>query len=138
MRGLIGPLVACLAVALVVGRYLDVVEVRGRSMLPALRPGDRLIAVRLHRLPRPGDIVLAPDPRAKGRELVKRVLSADASGVMLRGDNAAGSTDARVFGAIAPELVAWRIVLRYWPMRRIGPVSGRSPVALPTEAGEPV
>ena len=120
VRGLIGPLVACLAVVLIARRRLDVVEVRGRSMLPTLRPGDRLLALRLRRRPRPGEIVLAPDPRDPERELVKRVLTVDASGVTLRGDNPGVSTDARVFGAIAPDLVGWRLVARYWPVRRIG------------------
>ncbi|MBW3612386.1 MAG: nickel-type superoxide dismutase maturation protease [Chloroflexi bacterium] len=138
VRGLIGPLVACLGVAVFVRRQLDVVEVRGQSMLPTLHPGDRLVAVRLHRPPRPGEIVIAPDPRQRGRELVKRVLSADASGISLRGDNPAGSTDARAFGAIHPELVAWRVVMRYWPPRRIGPLRRRSPVTLLAEGGEPV
>lgn len=128
-RGLIGPLVACLAIALIAGRRMDVVQVRGRSMLPTLRPGDRLVALRLRRPPRPGEIVLAPDPRDPARELVKRVLSVDASGVTLRGDNPAVSSDASVFGAIAPDLVGWRLVARYWPVRRIGVVRRSSGAA---------
>lgn len=136
VRGLIGPLVACLAVALIARRRLDVIEVRGRSMLPTLRPGDRLLALRLRRQPRPGEIVLAPDPRDPKRELVKRVLSVDASGVTLRGDNPAVSTDARVFGAIAPDLVGWRLVARYWPLRRIGLVRRRRAVETVDEGAD--
>jgi signal peptidase I len=115
--------VACLAAAIVIAwRRLDVVEVRGRSMEPTLMPGDRLLAVRLGRPPAVGDIVLAPDPRDANRELVKRIESVDASGVRLRGDNPAFSSDARVFGAIEPAAVRWRIVARYWPMVRAGRV----------------
>lgn len=136
VRGLIGPLVACLAVALIARRRLDVVEVRGRSMLPTLRPGDRLLALRLRREPRPGEIVLAPDPRDPKRELVKRVLSVDASGVTLRGDNPAVSTDARVFGAIAPNLVGWRLVARYWPLGRIGLVRRQPAVEIVEERAD--
>ncbi len=41
-------------------RWLDVVEVRGRSMAPTLLPGDRLLVVRAW--PRVGDVVLAVRP----------------------------------------------------------------------------
>lgn len=119
LRGLVGSLAFVLAAA-VVARRLDAVEVRGRSMLPTLCPGDRLLAVRLRRAPRPGEIVLAADPRNPSRELVKRVVTADASGVRLRGDNPAFSTDARVFGAVPAQAVRWRVVARYWPIRRAG------------------
>ena len=117
--GVLAPLVACLAVALV-ARHLDMVQIRGGSMLPALRPGDRLLVLRLRRPPRPGEVVLAPDPREPSRELVKRVLSVDARGVTLRGDNPAFSTDARTFGTVTPERARWRVVARYWPIGRIG------------------
>jgi nickel-type superoxide dismutase maturation protease len=139
LRGLIGPLVACLGVAAVAlaWRRLDVVEVRGRSMGPTLLPGDRLLAVRLQREPRAGEIVLAQDPRDRGRELVKRVTSVDASGVRLRGDDPAFSTDARVFGAIAAGDVRWRIVARYWPMSRAGLLPPTAPFAFVDEGGEP-
>jgi nickel-type superoxide dismutase maturation protease len=100
-------------------RRLDVVEVRGRSMLPTLRPGDRLVVVRLDG-PRPGDVVLAPDPREPRRELVKRVASVDPAGVVVRGDNPAESTDARTFGALPPAAVRWRVAARYWPPSRVG------------------
>lgn len=125
-RGPIGPLVACAAAAIVIlgllvaRNILDVVEVRGRSMLPSLRPGDRLVVVR-HRGPiRAGAVVLAPDPREPRRELVKRVASADDDHVILAGDNVAESTDARTFGAVPAVSVSWRAVARYWPPRRIG------------------
>jgi nickel-type superoxide dismutase maturation protease len=104
---------------LVLRRYFDVVEVRGRSMAPALLPGDRLIVGRLGS-PRVGDVVLAADPRDPRRELVKRVSAVDSSGVTLRGDNRSESTDARTFGAIPPAAVRWRAIGRYWPVDRIG------------------
>ena len=101
-------------------RWLDVVEVRGRSMAPSLRPGDRLLVVRAP--PRVGDVVLAPDPRDSSRELVKRVTAVDARGVHLRGDNPAASIDARTFGAVPPDAVRWRAMLRYWPLESFGPI----------------
>lgn len=116
-RGMIAPLLALGALA-AARRFLDVVEVRGRSMAPTLLPGDRLLVARLP--PRHGDVVIAPDPRQPARELVKRVAAVDAFGVTLRGDNPAASTDARAFGAVAPDEVRWRAVLRYWPIERAG------------------
>jgi nickel-type superoxide dismutase maturation protease len=130
---LIGVLVAG---ALAARRRLDVVEVRGRSMAPTLHPGDRLLVVRA--APRPGDVVLAPDPRDPRRELIKRVTGIGAGGVRLRGDNPAGSTDARAFGAVPLEWIRWRVVLRYWPLDRIGAIPlGPRQLELVDEGGEP-
>jgi phage repressor protein C with HTH and peptisase S24 domain len=108
---------ALAGVALLV-RTLETVEVRGRSMLPALRPGDRLLVVRLLRPPRPGEVVVAADPRDPRRELIKRVATVDATGVALVSDNPAGR-EARV----PPRTVAWRAVARYWPPARVGRLS---------------
>lgn len=119
-RVLAWSLVAILA-GLVLRRRLDVVEVRGRSMAPALLPGDRLLVARLGP-PRVGDVVLAPDPRDPQRELIKRVSALDVGGVTLRGDNPLQSTDARTFGELPPTSVGWRVVGRYWPADRIGRV----------------
>ena len=115
--GLIWPILGLLALVAARER-LDVVQVRGRSMAPTLLPGDRLLVIRLP--PRVGDVVLAADPRAPERELIKRVAALDAAGVRLRGDNPAASTDERTFGVVSPETVAWRVLARYWPMSRIG------------------
>ncbi|MDQ3689455.1 MAG: S26 family signal peptidase [Chloroflexota bacterium] len=116
-RVLIGPLVV-LGVLLAARRWLDVVEVRGRSMVPTLIPGDRLVAARL--APRVGDVVLARDPREPSRELIKRAVRVDGGGVLLRGDNPAASTDGRTFGSVPAATVRWRVVLRYWPIHRVG------------------
>ncbi|MBA3587041.1 MAG: nickel-type superoxide dismutase maturation protease [Chloroflexi bacterium] len=99
-------------------RRLDVVEVRGRSMSPTLIPGDRLVVARLGS--RAGDVVLVRDPRDPSRELIKRAVCVDHSGVVLRGDNPAASTDARTFGSVPAATVSWRVVLRYWPIHRAG------------------
>jgi nickel-type superoxide dismutase maturation protease len=134
-RGLVWPLFALLAV-IAVRQWLDVVEVRGRSMAPALVPGDRLIVVRLVRRPRAGEVVVAPDPRNPSRELIKRVAAADGAGVLLRGDDPAFSTDARTFGPIPPGTVRWRVVWRYWPLDRAGPIRASAALALLEEGGE--
>lgn len=133
MRGLIGPLIACLAIALLARRYVDVVQVRGRSMLPTLRPGDRLLVARTTRGARVGEVVIALDPRDAGRELVKRVAAVGAAGVTLHGDNPALSTDGRSFGSLPAGAIRWRVVGRCWPPDRAGRLPPR-PVAPPTEA----
>lgn len=117
--GPIGLLLALAAVLATRGR-LDVVEVRGRSMAPSLLPGDRLVVARLP--PRVGDVVLAQDPRQPRRELIKRVAAIDGRGVVLFGDNRDASIDARTFGVLPAEAVAWRVIGRYWPVRRLGPL----------------
>ena len=129
--GLTWPLLAFL-VALGVRRWLDVVEVRGRSMAPTLLPGDRLVVARLP--PRAGDVVLATDQRDPSRELIKRVASIDRFGVTMRGDNPAESTDGRAFGASPQEDVQWRALVRYWPLARAGGLPPRPAIA--DEGGE--
>lgn len=103
-------------------RDLDAVSVRGRSMAPALLPGDRLIVRRRHGRPRVGDVVVVHDPRRADRELIKRVAAVDGARVTLLGDNPAGSTDAREFGSVAAGGVRWGVVVRYWPPSRLGPL----------------
>ncbi len=138
-RGLIGSLLLFAGLAMLARRRLDVVEVRGRSMAPTLLPGDRLLVMR--RRPRVGDVTITLDPRDPRRELIKRVARIDRSGVHLRGDNPAFSTDTRAFGALPPDSVTWRAVLRYWPRWRMGliPDAPVAPVARSQidEGGEP-
>jgi nickel-type superoxide dismutase maturation protease len=117
--GLAGGAAAAL---LALGR-LDAVEVTGASMAPGLLPRDRLLVESLtyaRRQPRPGEVVLAEDPRQPGRELIKRVAAVDPAGVELRGDHPAASTDSRTFGALPVNTVRWRVALRYWPPLRFG------------------
>ena len=126
-----GPLFLMLGVAAGISigrRWLDVVEVRGASMAPALLPGDRLLVEShsyLTRKPSLGEVVLAADPRDPDRELIKRVASIDetAASAELRGDAAAASTDSREFGAVPLSEIRWRAVFRYWPPERVGRLS---------------
>ena len=127
-RRLGGPLFLALGVAagMTIGRrWLDVVEVRGASMEPTLLPGDRLLVEShsyLTRSPRPGEVVLAADPRHPDRELIKRVASIDEaqSSAELRGDAPEASTDSREFGAVPLSTIRWRAFFRYWPPQRAG------------------
>lgn len=99
------------------------VDVQGSSMAPALRPGDRLVAVRALP-PRRRDIVAVADPRHPARLLVKRVVTVLPGAVEVRGDNPVASTDSRAFGSVPLSMVAGRVVWRYWPPTRRGRVTG--------------
>ena len=113
--------------------------VGGASMLPSLEPGDRLLVdvwSYRQRAPRPGEIALLLGPA--GVPLVKRVSGALASGghptaggelVYVLGDNPAASTDSREFGPIPRARFLGRVVWRYWPPSRAGPIrwSGTTP-----------
>jgi Signal peptidase, peptidase S26 len=126
---------AVAAVAVVAGLRPRRVEVVGESMLPALRPGDRLL---LLRLPAPaGAVVAVGDPRDPVRTLVKRVAAAPGgeallpgagrlaagSGYVVLGDNPRASTDSADFGTVPPRLLRGRAVYRYAPPGRRGAVS---------------
>jgi nickel-type superoxide dismutase maturation protease len=99
------------------------VAVAERSMEPALRPGDWLIVrrgLRPGRPPRisPGRLVIARHPGRPDLLLVKRAARRDRGGWWLESDNpGAGAVDSRRFGAVPPELIEGRVLLRYWPVR---------------------
>ena len=108
------------------------VEVAERSMLPALRPGDWLLAVRTRRV-RPGQVVLAWHPARADFLLVKRAVrqvkgdgpggtgggspwcgEEAAGGWWLESDNpAAGAVDSNHFGPVPEELIVARVLFRY-------------------------
>ena len=99
------------------------VAVAERSMLPALHPGDWLLAWRTTRV-RPGQVVLACHPQRPGFLLVKRVawaVEADgeaAGGWWLASDNpAAGAVDSARFGPVPRENIVAVVLVRYWPPR---------------------
>ncbi|MEP6680154.1 MAG: S26 family signal peptidase [Chloroflexota bacterium] len=132
-RGRVRPLfivvgaVAAMSAAAGVRRWLDLVEVRGSSMTPALLAGDWLLVERwtyARRAPRRNEVVLAVDPRDHRRELVKRVGEVAAEGVRIVGDNPLASTDSGTFGVLPLAALRWRAVARCWPPRRIGPIFG--------------
>jgi nickel-type superoxide dismutase maturation protease len=94
------------------------VEVAERSMLPALRPGDWLLARRTQRI-RPGQVVLAWHPSRPGFLLVKRAARRVEGGWWLQSDNpAAGAVDSGRFGPVPEEKIVGRVLVRYWPPRR--------------------
>ncbi|MGI8684713.1 MAG: nickel-type superoxide dismutase maturation protease [Acidimicrobiales bacterium] len=116
---------AALAAAACAARPVRRVAVVGESMLPTLRPGDRVLAVRPTR-PRRGDLVVVRDPRQPDRLLVKRVATVGAGGVVVLGDSPRSSTDSRTFGPVTT--VRGRVVYRYAPSGRAGRLPrGRDP-----------
>ncbi|MGH9108280.1 MAG: nickel-type superoxide dismutase maturation protease [Acidimicrobiales bacterium] len=104
------------------------VVVSGRSMEPALGPGDRLVVVRVPAWwpIADGSMVAVHDPRRPGRLLVKRVASSGPAGVVLRGDNPVASTDSRTFGPVPRRSIAGVACYRYAPSGRAGRLGGRS------------
>jgi nickel-type superoxide dismutase maturation protease len=103
------------------------VSVNGDSMAPTIEAGDWLLVDPMAyglRAPRPGQLVVALDPRDPGRELVKRVAALDLDGrLLLAGDARGASTDSRTFGAVDPAAVRGRPWFRVKPLRRLGRVA---------------
>jgi signal peptidase I len=97
------------------------VVVRGRSMQPTLRDGDRLL-VRYGRPPRPGGLVVVRLP--DGVVAVKRAVRRERSGWWVERDNPAEGVDSWSVGAIPAADVLARVVLRVWPVLRRSRLSG--------------
>jgi len=79
------------------------VAVSGHSMEPTLRDGDWLLvdpAAHAQRAPKMGDLVVARDPRAPERLIVKRVAGVAADGLRLAGDHPAHADDAGLIGPL--------------------------------------
>lgn len=112
-------LVAAGLVTVALWRAVRRVEVVGDSMLPTLRPGDRLLVLR-PAPPRPGDVVALLDPRLAARTMVKRVAARGPEGVTVLGDNPAASTDSRQLGPVARSAIRGRAFYRYFPTGRRG------------------
>jgi nickel-type superoxide dismutase maturation protease len=100
----------------------------GRSMEPTLLAGDRLVVlgrpVGPPHLPAPGTVVALRDPRQPDRTLVKRVADVDrgTGTVGVLGDAPGASTDSRTFGPVPRSSLVGRVVYRYAPAGRTGPL----------------
>jgi phage repressor protein C with HTH and peptisase S24 domain len=84
-------------------------------MVPTLRDGDAVLALRGRRPPRPGDVVLARFRSRPDLLVIKRVVRVDGTGWWLVGDNPYASDDSSRLGVA--DVIA-RVVLRYWPSIR--------------------
>jgi phage repressor protein C with HTH and peptisase S24 domain len=89
--------------------------VHGRSMLPTLREGDRLLVLHGGR-PRPGRAVVVRLP--EGVVAVKRAVRREGAGWWVESDNAREGVDSRTVGALADHQVVARVLLRIWPSPR--------------------
>jgi signal peptidase I len=92
-------------------------RVRGRSMTPTLREGDRLL-VRYGARPRPGDVVVARFPddtlTVKRAESPRETRTGE-PGWWLTSDNPGEGVDSRHRGVFAAEAVLGVVRLRVWP-----------------------
>ena len=89
--------------------------VHGRSMLPTLRSGDRLL-VRHGSPPRVGDLVVVRLPgRADGVVAVKRASARTAEGWWVERDNPGEGVDSWSVGAVPVDHVVARVLARLWP-----------------------
>lgn len=89
--------------------------VRGRSMEPTLREGDRLL-VRYGAQPRPGQLVVI---RLPDRPVaVKRAIRRTAHGWWVERDNPDEGVDSWLVGEIPARDVLACVLLRVWPWRR--------------------
>ncbi len=102
---------------LIGGRRFMRVAVNGHSMEPTLLDGDWLFVDRRGR-PLPPDIVVAWDPRASDRLIVKRVREVGTdSELVLESDHPAHADE--VIGSIAATSLVGTVRLVYWPPRRV-------------------
>jgi signal peptidase I len=101
------------------------VAVSGHSMEPTLLDGDWLLVdpdAYLTRRPRPRELVVARDPRAEGRVIIKRVVESGELGVSVAGDHPGHLGEAHEIGRLLDAHVIGRPWLRYWPPSRVGRV----------------
>jgi phage repressor protein C with HTH and peptisase S24 domain len=93
---------------------IGIAIVRGRSMEPTLRDGDRVL-VRYGAAPRAGSLVLV---RLPDRPLsVKRATRLEEDGWWVERDNPDEGVDSWLVGAIPVDDVVARVLLRVWPLR---------------------
>ena len=91
--------------------------VRGPSMVPTLRPGDRVLVWARAR-PRPGQVVVGRFRDLPGVLVVKRVAARDADGWLLASDNPFAEGDGSRHGTADVEGVVVLVATRRGGLRR--------------------
>ncbi len=84
-------------------------EIRGRSMLPSLKEGDRVLVLKTKNVKK-GDVIVFSE---SGIDCVKRIHNADEDSVFVLGDNMQESTDSRNYGPISRKQVLGKAILKY-------------------------
>ncbi len=97
------------------------IAVKGPSMEPTLRAGDRLLVIK-GRPVKAGSVVALKDPNNPRRVIVKRVTAVRREEVIVRGDNADASVDSRTFGPVPRSALLGTVVRRYAPAARAGSI----------------
>uniref|UniRef100_A0A915EBM9 Peptidase S26 domain-containing protein n=1 Tax=Ditylenchus dipsaci TaxID=166011 RepID=A0A915EBM9_9BILA len=136
-----------IALSSIFSQFGMIIRGKGSSMHPAVQDGDVILSCplnsksrkRLHR----GDIVCVVSPidptMLLGKRLIYKPLDpvspqyffnlgrarVPAGHCFILGDNSASSTDSRDFGSVPVGLIKYRMVLRIWPLDRIGWLSKR-------------
>jgi type IV secretory pathway protease TraF len=77
-------------------------------MLPALRPGQVVVAVRQRKAHAGYVVIFSHD----GLEKIKRVALVSSGGIYMLGDNATASTDSRQFGDVPHAQLIAKVI---WP-----------------------
>ncbi|WP_349636875.1 nickel-type superoxide dismutase maturation protease [Streptomyces sp. 549] len=95
-------------------RRIGLAEVYNPSMLPTLRPGDRLV-LRYGGRVRSGRVVVLRHPFQHDLLVVKRVVGRRSAGWWVQGDNPAVVNDSREFGAVPDDLVVATALVRFRP-----------------------
>jgi phage repressor protein C with HTH and peptisase S24 domain len=96
-------------------RRIGLAVVRGRSMQPTLRDGDRLL-VRHGAVPSLGDLAVVRLP--DGVLAVKRVTRREPGGWWVERDNPHEGVDSWTVGAVPEREVVAVVLLRIWPLVR--------------------
>ncbi|OEU85569.1 signal peptidase [Streptomyces abyssalis] len=106
-------------------KRIGLAEVYNPSMLPLLRPGDRLVVKYGSRV-RPGAVVVLRHPLQHDLLIVKRAVERRSGGWWVVGDNPQVRNDSREFGAVPDDLMVARVWVRLrpprGPRRRLRPV----------------
>ncbi|WP_371499058.1 nickel-type superoxide dismutase maturation protease [Kitasatospora sp. NBC_00374] len=96
------------------GAPFGVVDVAGPSMRRLLSDGDRVL-VRYGAPVRPGAVVLFRHPFQQDLLVIKRAAGRRPGGWWMLSENPLVNTDSREYGAVPPELVLGRVLLRLRP-----------------------
>ena len=84
-------------------------EVKGSSMEPVLKQGDRVLTFNFS-APKKGDLVVA---RKNSMEIIKRVKKVSVNSFFVIGDNLGHSTDSRHFGLIKRNEIVGKVLMKY-------------------------